>query len=128
MSEETNQATEINEAQQAALEKGLKIEEIKIGEGPAAEAGQFIRAHYTGILSNGDEFDSSHNRGEPLEFQLGVGQVIEGWDVGMQGLKVGGKRKLTIPPEMGYGSRDMGVIPPNSTLIFDVELVEILNF
>lgn len=106
----------------------VKIEEIAPGEGAAAEAGKFIRVHYTGTLDNGDVFDSSLDRGQPLEFQLGVGQVIEGWDIGMQGLKVGGKRRLTIPPSLGYGSRDMGVIPPNSTLIFDVELIEVLAF
>lgn len=122
------QAENASATEQQDLPAGLQIEEIEAGEGPGAEAGQFIRAHYTGRLTNGDVFDSSYDRGEPLEFQLGVGMVIQGWDLGMAGLQVGGKRKLTIAPELGYGDRDMGVIPPNSTLVFDVEMVEILSF
>ena len=109
-------------------ESKLNSEDIKIGEGPEAKAGDFIRVHYAGTLTNGTKFDSSRDRGEPFEFELGAGEVIQGWDQGVAGMRVGGQRKLTIPPELGYGSRDMGVIPPNSTLVFDVELVEIVKF
>ncbi|PIQ23727.1 peptidylprolyl isomerase [bacterium (Candidatus Blackallbacteria) CG17_big_fil_post_rev_8_21_14_2_50_48_46] len=106
----------------------VKIEDITIGEGPGAEAGDFIRVHYIGKLENGKVFDNSYERSHPLEFQLGSGEVIQGWDLGMEGLQAKGKRKLTIPPALGYGKRDMGEIPPHSTLIFEVELVEILSF
>ncbi|MCM0606900.1 MAG: FKBP-type peptidyl-prolyl cis-trans isomerase [Xanthomonadaceae bacterium] len=105
----------------------LKIEEIKIGSGKEAVAKKQIVVHYTGTLTNGKKFDSSldQNRG-PFSFTLGVGQVIRGWDEGFAGMKVGGKRKLTIPPQMAYGERGAGdVIPPNSTLIFDVELLDV---
>lgn len=103
----------------------LKIEDIKEGTGPAVKSGDTVKIHYTGTLQDGTKFDSSYDRGEPFETQIGVGQVIKGWDEGVVGMKVGGKRKLIIPPSMGYGDRDMGSIPPNSTLLFDVELVEI---
>jgi len=96
------------------------------GTGAEAKSGDTIRAHYTGTLLDGTVFDSSRDRGEPFEFTLGAGQVIQGWDEGIVGMKVGGQRRLTIPPEMGYGSRQVGTIPANSTLVFDVELVEIL--
>lgn len=112
--------------QQATNE--LKIEEVKAGEGAEAKAGDFVRVHYTGTLTSGKQFDSSRDRFEPIEFQLGMGEVIKGWDQGIAGMKIGGQRKLTIPPSLGYGKRDMGVIPPDSTLLFDVELVEILKF
>jgi peptidylprolyl isomerase len=102
---------------------GLKIEDIKVGSGAEAKPGNAISAHYTGTLVNGIKFDSSLDRGEPLSFTLGVGQVIKGWDEGIAGMKVGGKRKLIIPPELAYGSRAIGSIPPNSTLIFEVELL-----
>ena len=102
----------------------LKIEELAEGTGAAAAAGQRVRVHYTGWLTTGQKFDSSKDRGEPFRFKLGAGQVIKGWDQGVQGMKVGGKRKLTIPPELGYGSRGFpGAIPPNSTLVFEVELL-----
>jgi FKBP-type peptidyl-prolyl cis-trans isomerase len=104
----------------------LKIEDLQIGTGAEAKAGQSVSVHYTGTLTNGSKFDSSRDRNEPFEFALGAGMVIKGWDQGIAGMKVGGRRKLTIPPELGYGP--MGyppVIPPNSTLIFDVELVEV---
>ncbi|MEZ0371385.1 MAG: FKBP-type peptidyl-prolyl cis-trans isomerase [Candidatus Sericytochromatia bacterium] len=109
---------------------GLQIEDSKVGDGAEAKAGDFVRVHYTGTLSNGEKFDSSRDRGEPFEFELGAGEVIQGWDQGVAGMKVGGQRKLTIPPELGYGSRDVGggLIPANSTLLFDVELVEIVKF
>lgn len=104
-------------------EKNVKIEDIKVGEGAGIHAGQRITVHYTGTLENGTVFDSSHKRNQPFEFVYGVGQVIAGWEEGLKTMKVGGKRKITIPPELGYGSADMGSIPPNSTLIFDVELI-----
>ena len=107
---------------------GLKFEDIKVGGGDEAKAGDFVRVHYTGTLVDGKKFDSSRDRDEPFEFQLGAGEVIKGWDQGVAGMKVGGQRKLTIPPQLGYGSRDMGAIPPDSVLLFDVELVEILKF
>ena len=102
----------------------LKIEDTKVGTGATAEAGKTVTVHYTGWLTDGKKFDSSVDRGQPFKFQLGAGQVIQGWDKGVAGMKVGGKRKLTIPPSMGYGERGAGgVIPPNATLIFDVELL-----
>jgi len=105
---------------------GLQYEELVIGPGAVAMAGQNITAHYHGTLTNGNVFDSSVTRGDPFKFKLGVGQVIAGWDEGIAGMKVGGKRRLTIPPELGYGARGAGgVIPPNATLIFDVELLGI---
>ena len=108
-------------------QSGLKIEDVKIGTGPEAKAGNVVRVHYTGTLTNGQKFDSSKDRNQPFEFPLGGGRVIQGWDQGVAGMKVGGIRKLTIPPEMGYGSRDMGVIPPNSVLLFEVELLAIVR-
>ena len=105
---------------------GLIIEDIVAGEGALAEAGQFVSVHYTGWLTDGKKFDSSKDRNDPFDFGLGQRQVIAGWDEGVQGMKVGGKRKLTIPPELGYGARGAGgVIPPNATLVFEVELLGI---
>ena len=103
---------------------GLQIEELVVGTGAAAASGQKVSVHYTGWLTNGTKFDSSKDRNEAFQFGLGRGQVIRGWDEGVQGMKVGGKRKLTIPPELGYGARGAGgVIPPNATLVFEVELL-----
>jgi len=103
---------------------GLKYWDIKKGTGPAAVNGKTVRVHYTGWLTDGKEFDSSFDRGEPIEFALGSGQVIKGWDEGIAGMKVGGKRQLRIPPELAYGTRGAGsAIPPNATLVFDVQLV-----
>ncbi len=105
---------------------GLEYWDIKEGTGPVAKSGQTVSVHYTGWLTNGKKFDSSVDRGKPFEFQLGGGQVIKGWDEGVAGMKVGGKRQLRIPPELGYGERGAGgVIPANATLIFDVELMGI---
>jgi FKBP-type peptidyl-prolyl cis-trans isomerase FkpA len=109
----------------------LQIEDTVVGTGAEARAGQNVRVHYTGWLydpaaahSRGRKFDSSKDRGQPFVFGLGQGQVIRGWDEGVQGMKVGGTRVLTIPPEMGYGARGAGgVIPPNATLVFEVELL-----
>ena len=103
---------------------GLEIEELVVGEGAAAAKGQSVTVHYTGWLTNGNKFDSSKDRQDPFTFGLGQSQVIRGWDEGVQGMKVGGKRKLTIPPELGDGARGAGgVIPPNAILIFEVELL-----
>lgn len=107
------------------MANGLQIEDVKIGDGAEAKAGDNVTVHYTGKLTDGTQFDSSVGRA-PFQFQLGAGMVIKGWDQGVAGMKVGGKRKLTIPPELGYGSRGFpGAIPPNSTLVFDVELLKI---
>jgi len=104
----------------------LIIEDLTVGSGATASAGQSVSVHYTGWLTNGQKFDSSVDRNDPFEFRLGVGQVIPGWDQGVAGMQVGGKRKLTIPPELGYGARGAGgVIPPNATLVFEVELLGI---
>ncbi len=108
-------------------ESGLQIEEIKLGDGESAAAGQFVSVHYTGWLTDGTKFDSSKDRNESFDFPLGQRNVIAGWDEGVQGMRVGGIRKLTIPPQLGYGARGAGgVIPPNATLVFEVELLDIL--
>jgi peptidylprolyl isomerase len=109
---------------------GLKIEDTKVGTGASPKTGQTCVMHYTGWLyqngAKGQKFDSSVDRGQPFEFQIGRGMVIKGWDEGVATMKVGGKRTLIIPPELGYGPRGAGgVIPPNATLVFDVELVEV---
>lgn len=105
---------------------GLIIEELAVGDGPVAARGQSVSVHYTGWLTDGTKFDSSKDRNEPFEFPLGARRVIAGWDEGVQGMKVGGQRKLTIPPELGYGARGAGrVIPPNATLVFEVELLAV---
>jgi FKBP-type peptidyl-prolyl cis-trans isomerase FkpA len=103
---------------------GLLIEDLTVGEGAAAEAGRQVTVHYSGWLTDGRLFDSSKGRGEPFAFPLGARRVIAGWDEGVQGMRVGGVRKLTIPPQLGYGARGAGgVIPPNATLVFEVELL-----
>jgi FKBP-type peptidyl-prolyl cis-trans isomerase FkpA len=105
---------------------GLQFEELVVGSGNTATAGQKVSVHYTGWLTNGTKFDSSKDRGDPFVFPLGKGHVIKGWDEGVAGMKVGGKRKLTIPPQLGYGARGAGgVIPPNATLVFEVELLDV---
>nr|WP_223264609.1 FKBP-type peptidyl-prolyl cis-trans isomerase [Sulfuriferula plumbiphila] len=105
---------------------GLIYEDLVEGTGATATAGHTVVVHYTGWLTNGTKFDSSKDRNEPFEFRLGAGQVIRGWDEGVAGMKEGGKRKLTIPAQLGYGARGAGdVIPPNAVLIFDVELIKV---
>jgi hypothetical protein len=102
---------------------GLKYIDQVVGTGESPSPGKIVTVHYTGTLENGTKFDSSVDRGQPFEFPIGVGRVIKGWDEGVMTMKVGGKRRLIIPPALGYGARDLGKIPPNSTLIFDVELL-----
>ena len=108
------------------MNNGLIIEDIKIGEGQEVEKFNIVTVNYTGLLEDGTKFDSSLNPGRtPFRFTVGAGQVIQGWDQGLIGMKIGGTRKLTIPPELGYGSRDNGPIPANSTLIFEIDLLGI---
>lgn len=110
--------------QEVTTPSGLKYVDQTVGTGDVAVVGKNVSVHYTGWLENGKKFDSSVDRGQSFSFPLGAGRVIKGWDEGVQGMKVGGKRKLTIPSDLGYGSRGAGgVIPPNATLIFDVELL-----
>ena len=104
---------------------GLQYVDEVEGTGAAPQSGQTVTVHYTGTLKDGTKFDSSRDRGEPFKFKIGVGQVIKGWDEGVGTMKVGGRRQLTIPPELGYGTRGIGPIPPNSTLLFDVELLNV---
>jgi FKBP-type peptidyl-prolyl cis-trans isomerase len=104
----------------------LKIEDVKVGTGAEAKKGDLVTVNYTGYLTDGTKFDSSLDSGQPFKFTIGNGEVIAGWDQGFAGMKVGGKRKLTIPPELGYGAQGAGgVIPPNATLVFDVELLAV---
>ena len=103
---------------------GLEIVDVKVGSGAEAKAGKNVSVHYVGTLTNGTKFDSSRDRSEPFDFALGAGQVIKGWDQGVAGMKVGGVRKLTVPPDMAYGARGFPpVIPANATLVFEVELL-----
>jgi FKBP-type peptidyl-prolyl cis-trans isomerase FkpA len=109
---------------QVTTASGLIIEDLVVGDGAEAAAGQHVTVHYTGWLTDGRKFDSSKDRNDPFAFALGARQVIAGWDEGVQGMKIGGSRKLTIPPDLGYGARGAGgVIPPNATLVFEVELL-----
>ena len=105
-------------------QSGLQFEELMEGTGASPQPGQTVSVHYTGWLTDGTKFDSSVDRGQPFQFQIGQGQVIKGWDEGVMSMKIGGKRKLTIPPQLGYGDRGAGsVIPPGATLVFEVELL-----
>jgi FKBP-type peptidyl-prolyl cis-trans isomerase len=105
----------------------LQIEDLVVGTGATAASGNVITVHYIGTFTNGTKFDSSYDRGTPFTFRLGTGAVIAGWDQGLVGMKVGGKRRLTIPPELGYGSQGRGPIPPNATLIFEVDLLNVVG-
>lgn len=107
------------------IDNSLKIQDLIVGTGAEAKSGKNITVSYVGTLQNGTKFDSSYDRNEPFEFTLGIGQVIKGWDLGFAGMKVGGKRKLVIPPQLAYGEKGIGPIPPNSTLIFEVELLRV---
>ena len=111
---------------QVTTPTGLQYVEEVVGNGNLAQPGQRVTVHYTGWLTDGTKFDSSVDRGQPFKFNLGAGEVIKGWDEGVSGMKVGGKRKLTIPSDLGYGARGAaGAIPPNATLVFDVELLDV---
>lgn len=133
--QEANQTTQTTEGKAAMTAPITELQKIdtKVGDGREAEIGFNVSVHYTGWLydpavedKKGQKFDSSVDRGQPFEFSLGAGQVIQGWDQGVQGMKIGGKRTLIIPPELGYGARGAGgVIPPNATLVFDVELLDV---
>lgn len=114
----------MSDANVVTTPSGLKYVELKEGTGATPQPGQTVEVHYVGTLENGTQFDSSRDRGQPFSFKIGVGQVIKGWDEGLSTMKVGGRRQLIIPPELGYGARGAGgVIPPNATLHFDVELL-----
>lgn len=130
--ESNNKAAPVTAApQRVVTASGLQYEDVKIGTGPEARSGMKVTVHYTGWLksrdgSTGRKFDSSRDRGEPFQFPLGLGQVIQGWDEGVQGMRVGGIRKLIVPSALGYGMRGAGTsIPPNATLLFEIELLAI---
>lgn len=111
-------------ANEVTLPSGLKIQDVKVGDGAEAEDGMTAHVHYTGWLTDGTKFDSSRDRGQPFDFKIGGGQVIRGWDEGVKGMKVHGVRRLTVPPDMGYGANGYPpVIPANATLVFEVELL-----
>lgn len=111
-------------SEEITLKSGLKYVDVEVGEGPAAVSGKEVTVHYTGTFPNGKKFDSSVDRNEPFTFQLGAGRVIKGWDEGVAGMRIGGKRKLIIPSDLAYGKRGAGsVIPPDAILHFEVELL-----
>jgi peptidylprolyl isomerase len=118
-----NTSTPQKASSETTTPSGLKYTDIKVGQGASPKSGQTVKVHYTGWLLDGTKFDSSKDRGQPFEFQIGQGEVIKGWDEGVATMKVGGTRKLTIPANLAYGPRQMGKIPPNSTLVFEVELL-----
>jgi peptidylprolyl isomerase len=105
----------------------LQVTDLQAGDGKAVVKGALITTHYRGFLEDGTAFDSSHDRGKPFQCVIGTGRVIKGWDQGLMGMRVGGKRKLFVPAHLGYGERTMGAIPPNSNLIFEIELLEVLT-
>ncbi len=114
-----------NNEESAAVQTGFESEEVTVGAGEIAEPGDIVSAHYVGTLANGQVFDTSRTRGVPITFTLGMGQVIRGWDEGIQGMREGGKRILTIAPDYAYGAQAVGIIPANSALTFEVELVSV---
>jgi FKBP-type peptidyl-prolyl cis-trans isomerase FkpA len=118
-------ALNVDLAQMTKTASGLYIQDLRVGEGRAAAAGDSVRVHYNGWLPDGTVFDSSYERNQPITFMLGVGLVIPGWDEGLIGMKPGGRRKLVIRPELAYGRRGKGPIPPLATLVFDVELIHV---
>jgi FKBP-type peptidyl-prolyl cis-trans isomerase len=119
-----NQMTQPTQTGAVTTPSGLQYEDMVVGNGASPKSGQTVVVHYTGWLTDGTKFDSSVDRGQPFKFQIGQGMVIKGWDEGVMTMKVGGKRKLTIPAELGYGARGAGgVIPPNATLVFEVQLL-----
>ncbi|PEN12860.1 peptidylprolyl isomerase [Longibacter salinarum] len=123
--ESSSSPRDVSASEYTTTSSGLKIYDFQVGSGETAESGDYVRVHYTGWLqSDNTQFDSSVGR-SPLEFRLGAGQVIEGWDEGVAGMKVGGERQLVIPPELAYGASGTGPIPPNATLIFEVELLDV---
>lgn len=122
---ETSVASEAGSTTSTNMNEKLEILDEVVGRGTEAVVGKNVTVNYSGTLTNGTKFDSSYDRNQPFAFKLGAGEVIAGWDQGVVGMKVGGKRKLTIPPSLGYGSVDLGTIPPNSTLIFEVELLKV---
>jgi FKBP-type peptidyl-prolyl cis-trans isomerase len=121
----TREKAEVKSEEGGDIVSELKIEDIVEGQGEQVQEGDTVSVHYKGTLLDGTVFDSSYERNTPFEFTVGEGSVIQGWEEGLIGMKVGGKRKLTIPPDLGYGDREAGDIPPNSTLIFEIELLDI---
>jgi len=125
-SKKEKEQTDTASQEPTTTESGLQYFEMETGDGEVAEAGNTVTVHYTGTFTDGKKFDSSLDRSQPFVFTLGAGEVIQGWDEGIQGMKVGGKRKLIIPPDLAYGEQGMGgAIPPNSTLVFVVELLKV---
>lgn len=125
-SDDSSETGDMTAGELITTDTGLQYRDIVEGTGAMPQAGQRVTVHYTGTLEDGTQFDSSRDRGRPFSFKVGVGQVIKGWDEGVGSMRVGGRRQLVIPPELGYGARGAGgVIPPNATLIFDVELLRI---
>ncbi len=123
----SNNKNQVNQILNEKVMQDVSITVLKEGEGKAAENNQTVKVHYTGWLTDGTKFDSSLDRGEPFSFVLGAGQVIQGWDKGVLGMKEGEIRRLEIPAEMAYGDRDLGIIPANSELHFEVELIEVFS-
>lgn len=122
----TQDETAASSSADASASAALEIEDMKVGTGKEVKSGDTVKIHYSGTLTTGQKFDSSYDRNQPFETQIGVGQVIKGWDLGVVGMKVGGKRKLTIGPDLAYGSRGAGnLIPPDATLIFELELLDV---